>query len=93
MNACLQTLLHTPLYSNYFTTPAFKSSTKKEDSICDAFSQLVHQSLSSVIEPTQFKKVVNTTLPLFYGNQQHDAAEFYNFLLDKMNEEMNRAGK
>ena len=27
---------------------------------------------------------------MFFGNQQHDAAEFINFLLDKMNEEMNR---
>ena len=30
-------------------------------------------------------------MPLFFGNQQHDAAEFLNFALDKMSEEMNRA--
>ena len=45
------------------------------------------------MEPYDFKKTVNTALPLFFGNQQQDAAEFYNFLLDKMNEEMNRADK
>jgi ubiquitin C-terminal hydrolase len=44
-----------------------------------------------VITPLAFKRVVNSELPMFFGNQQHDAAEFINFLLDKMNEEMNRA--
>lgn len=45
----------------------------------------------NVITPLDFKKVVNSELPMFFGNQQHDAAEFINFVLDKMNEEMNRA--
>jgi len=34
--------------------------------------------------------VVNEELPLFYGNQQQDAAEFINFMLDKMNEDLDR---
>jgi ubiquitin C-terminal hydrolase len=41
-------------------------------------------------QPSAFKKVINEELPLFYGNQQQDAAEFLNFFLDKMNEELNR---
>lgn len=46
-----------------------------------------------MIDPSGFKKAINTTLPLFFGNQQHDAAEFLNFMLDKMGEEMNRVDK
>ena len=46
-----------------------------------------------MIDPSGFKKAINATLPLFFGNQQHDAAEFLNFMLDKMGEEMNRADK
>jgi ubiquitin C-terminal hydrolase len=61
--------------------------------ICEAFSLLMKQTTTSVLEPIEFKKSINTTLPLFFGNQQQDAAEFFNFMLDKMNEEMNRADK
>jgi ubiquitin C-terminal hydrolase len=42
------------------------------------------------VDPSDFKKVINIALPLFFGNHQQDAAEFYNFLMDKMHMEMNR---
>jgi len=66
--------------------------------ICEAFANMMGQpsvstEVISVYEPTDFKKAVNTTLPLFFGNQQQDSAEFFNFMLDKMNEEMNRVDK
>jgi len=41
--------------------------------ISAAFSDFVLlselQTKNSALDPTQFKKVVNSTLPLFYGNQ------------------------
>jgi hypothetical protein len=46
MNSCLQILLHTPLFSNYFTTPAFKSflyANAGNEMISAAFALLIKQ--------------------------------------------------
>ncbi len=36
--------------------------------------------------PQQFKKMIDIHLPSFSGFDQHDAQEFLNVLLDKLNE-------
>lgn len=64
--------------------------------VCEAFNQLAkrmkfhNSSMLGAVDPSDFKKVINIALPLFFGNHQQDAAEFYNFLMDKMHMEMNR---
>ena len=57
----------------------------------EAFSELaLLKDQTSAYQPVHFKKIINSQMPLFYGNAQHDAAELLNFFLDKISEEMNR---
>ncbi len=39
-------------------------------------------------EPRHFKTIIDQHMPIFIGNDQQDAQEFFNLLLDKINEEL-----
>ena len=42
------------------------------------------------IRPSEIKKIVNKYMPIFAGNEQHDAQEFLSFFLDKLSEDLHR---
>lgn len=46
-----------------------------------------------VVTPKAFKETLCKFAPQFEGNQQHDAQELLNFILDGLHEDLNRVKK
>ena len=100
MNAILQCLFHCPSLFNYFNNGLHLSDLNVNNplgcrgEIASKFGSLVYDMLHSdekSIEPYDLKYAVGEFQPRFKGYRQHDAAEFLNFLLDGIHEDLNRS--
>lgn len=86
MNTVLQTLLHTKSLSKYFLT------LNKEELISIKQNQITYSYLRLLLKyiqknkqnilPLTFKRNFQEKVSYFYGNNQHDAQEFFTFLID-----------
>lgn len=78
--------------SNYVEAPNAPFTEKFSELLCTAFSDSsdsyeLHSNLKL------FHYVVSEYAEQFKGHSQHDAHEFFRFLIEKIHEEMNRASK
>ena len=73
-----------------YTTGLFTTTGGK---VTKAFAELLRElwsGLHSSYSPTHFKSVFGEKLRMFSGYDQHDAQEFLSFLIDALQEELNR---
>ena len=90
MNTCLQNLIHT----EYFIQMLFSKSNLISDKtpISQKFTELCKEFIStssSAISPDDFKREFGYKHRMFSGYRQQDTQEFYRFLLEDMNSELN----
>jgi ubiquitin C-terminal hydrolase len=83
INSILQCLVATPVLQDFLKNYAFS---EKKEPIGYALSSVAKALLNNERpSPQQFKKMIDLHLPQFSGFDQHDAQEFLNALLDKLN--------
>ncbi|CAO2820219.1 unnamed protein product [Amaranthus hypochondriacus] len=98
MNSAIQCLAHTPKLIDYFLGD-FKREINYENpfgvngKLALAFGGLLRRLWApggTAVIPTVFKSTLTSFAPQFYGDNQHDSQEFLAFLLNGLNEELNR---
>jgi ubiquitin C-terminal hydrolase len=86
MNSIIQCLVATPVLEDFLLDYSFS---EKKEPIGFGLSSMAKALLRNERPaPHQFKKMIDVHLPLFSGYDQHDAQEFLNVLLDKLNDEI-----
>ena len=101
MNAVLQCLSNTDRLAEYFVTDAYKGDFNKNGSklttssnITEQFALLLKCLWSGQYNPvvsSRFKGVVGRAAEQYQGTAQHDAQEFFLWLLDNIHEDLNQA--
>lgn len=80
----MQSLASTSIFDQFFLKAKLP---EKKYPLGHEFSKVVKGLLKKEdFNIQEFKKIVNAKMPLFAGYDQHDAQEFLNLLLDKMDE-------
>ena len=105
MNAVLQCLSNTDQLAEYFVTDAYKGDFNKNSrptghlgtstNVTEQFALLLKCLWSGQYNPvvsSRFKEVVGKTAEQYQGSAQHDAQEFFLWLLDNIHEDLNQAG-
>lgn len=90
MNAALQCLVHTDLFSKYITHGKFNAKLQLTNEYRNLLNLMVSNTKKGV--PTNakhFKKLLGTLNPQFKGFDQQDSSEFLHFVLDSIHEELN----
>ncbi|CAG9314363.1 unnamed protein product [Blepharisma stoltei] len=99
VNAIVQPLSHTPLFSEFFSSEAhiaYINATNPNGSkgkIAKEFGGLLKelkQSKVKCIKPVKFISEFIKVYDIFKGNDQHDSHEFLSMLLDGLHEDLNR---
>lgn len=96
MNSALQCLFNTPELVEFFTSGAYlrdlRTTGPTKGRLAKTFADLIEsmQSARTSVSPTVFKKEVGRFAPRFVGYSQQDSHEFLRFLLDGLNEDLNR---
>lgn len=99
MNSVLQCLSNTPPLCFYFLNNQHLTELNMENplgmrgEIAKAFGNLIHEMWSGKHQstvPRAFKQQVSRFAPQFSGYQQHDSQEMLTFILDALNEDLNR---
>uniref|UniRef100_A0A5K3ELA3 Ubiquitin carboxyl-terminal hydrolase n=2 Tax=Mesocestoides corti TaxID=53468 RepID=A0A5K3ELA3_MESCO len=101
MNSAIQCISNVAPLRDYFLTDRFKEDINAENKlgsggeIAEAFAELIHQmwdenNRGRSCVPRSLKFYISKTAPQFAGYQQHDAQELMNFLLDFLNEDLNK---
>lgn len=105
MNAIIQCLAHTDLLAEYFVLGDYKKDMKRKaqnkkfgtrGEVTEKLAILLHHLWSSQYNSqisSDFKVVVGQHGLQYRGYAQHDAQEFFLWLLDKVHEDLNRATK
>lgn len=106
MNAVLQCLSHTDILAEYFVLDRYKNDLSKKNKnskkkgtkgeITEQLALLLKAIWTCQYDPemsTTFKSVVDKYGSQYRGNLQHDAQEFFLWLLDKVHEDLNTATK
>lgn len=107
MNAVLQCLSHTDILAEYFVLDQYKVDLSRRNKlnskkygtkgeITEQLALLLKAIWSCQYDPemsTAFKNVVDKYGSQYRGNLQHDAQEFFLWLLDKVHEDLNQATK
>ena len=101
MNAVLQCLSHTDQLAEYFVTDAYKGDFNKNGTklttstnVTEQFALLLKCLWSRQYNPvvsSRFKEVVGRAAEQYQGTAQHDAQEFFLWLLDNIHEDLNQA--
>lgn len=101
MNAVLQCLSNTDRLAEYFVTDAYKGDFNKNGSkltmssnVTEQFALLLKCLWSGQYNPvvsSRFKEVVGRAAEQYQGTAQHDAQEFFLWLLDNIHEDLNQA--
>lgn len=105
MNAVLQCLSNTDQLAEYFVTDTYKGDFNKNTktsrqlvastNVTEQFALLLKCIWSGQYNPvvsSRFKSVVGQTAEQYQGSAQHDAQEFFLWLLDNIHEDLNQAG-
>lgn len=99
MNSALQCLSSIPPLSDFFLSQRYKNDINESNplgmkgKVAKAFAQVLEKLWSpqtSVIDISDFKRVIEKFSPQFSGYQQHDSHELVAFLLDGLHEDLNR---
>lgn len=106
MNAVLQCLSNTDQLAEYFVTDQYKNDINRtkvamkkfgtNGVVTEQFAVLLKCLWSGYYDPritSQFKEVVGRYADQYQGSSQHDAQEFFLWLLDNVHEDLNQAGK
>ncbi len=106
MNAILQCLSNTDQLAEYFVTDQYKNDLNKQKlaartfssqgDITEQFAVMLKCLWNCQYDPrvtSQFKDVIGRHASQYQGSSQHDAQEFFLWLLDSVHEELNQAGK
>lgn len=106
MNAVLQCLSNTDQLAEYFVTDTYKGDFNKNTkttrhsgasgSVTEQFALLLKCLWSDQYNPvvsSRLKELVGQTAQQYQGSAQHDAQEFFLWLLDNIHEDLNKAGK
>ena len=105
MNAVLQCLSNTDRLAAFFVTDAYKGDLNKNKSlkhfgtsgnVTQQFALLLKCLWSGQYSPVvsaRFKDTVGRYAEQYQGTAQHDAQEFFLWLLDNIHEDLNQAGK
>lgn len=106
MNAVLQCLSNTDQLAEYFVTDQYKNDLNRQKlsartfgsqgDVTEQFAFLLKCLWNCQYDPlitSQFKEVVGQYASQYQGSSQHDAQEFFLWLLDSVHEDLNQAGK
>ncbi len=106
MNAVLQCLSNTDRLAEYFVTDEYKNDLNHQKSamrkfgtngvVTEQFATLLKCLWNGQYDPkltAEFKDVVGRYNSQYQGASQHDAQEFFLWLLDNVHEDLNQAGK
>ena len=106
MNAVLQCLSNTDRLAEYFVTDQYKNDLNRQKSavkkfgtngvVTEQFAVLLKCLWNGQYDPkltAEFKDVVGHCADQYQGSSQHDAQEFFLWLLDNVHEDLNQAGK
>ena len=107
MNAVLQCLCNTDQLAEYFVTDAYKGDFNKNNAttkpaghlgtstnVTEQFALLLKCLWSGQYNPvvsSRFKEIVGQSNEQYQGSAQHDAQEFFLWLLDNIHEDLNQA--
>lgn len=99
MNSALQCLLHNPLIKEFFLSGAYQSEINNQnifgtkgvllEHLADFF-RVFFTVKAKEISPFRLKKEIDLFNQNFEAFKQHDAQEFFNYLLDVIHEDSNR---
>lgn len=105
MNAVLQCLSNTDQLAEYFVTDTYRGDFNKNTktarhlvsstNVTEQFALLLKCIWSGQYNPvvsSRFKNVVGLSAEQYQGTAQHDAQEFFLWLLDNIHEDLNQAG-
>ena len=106
MNAVIQCLSNTNQLAEYFVTDQYKNDINRQKSnsrkfgtngdVTEQFAVLLKCLWNSQYDPrvtAHFKEVIGNHASQYQGSSQHDAQEFFLWLLDNVHEDLNQAGK
>ena len=106
MNAVIQCLSNTNQLAEYFVTDNYKNDINRQKSnsrkfgtngdVTEQFAVLLKCLWNSQYDPrvtAYFKEVIGSHATQYQGSSQHDAQEFFLWLLDSVHEDLNQAGK
>lgn len=106
MNAVIQCLSNTNQLAEYFVTDQYKNDVNRQKSnsrkfgtngdVTEQFAVLLKCLWNSQYDPrvtSHFKDVIGSHASQYQGTSQHDAQEFFLWLLDNVHEDLNQAGK
>lgn len=105
MNAVLQCLSNTDQLAEYFVTDQYKNDLNKHKAlrkfgtsgdVTEQLAILLKCLWNGQYDPrvtARFKDVVGRHASQYQGTSQHDAQEFFLWLLDNVHEDLNQAGK
>ena len=107
INAVIQCLCHTDVLAEYFVMDQYKRDLSRANKINSkkyGTRGEVTENLAVLLKSLwtlryvpdlsiQLKSTVDKFSSIYRGNQQHDAAEFLMFVLDKVHEDLNTASK
>ncbi|RMD43389.1 hypothetical protein DV735_g1702, partial [Chaetothyriales sp. CBS 134920] len=102
MNSALQSLRSVRELTDYFLLDEYKRELNRDNplghdgNVALAYGQLIHQiyaDATNSCSPSKFKTTIGRYGPNFSGYQQQDSQEFLLFLIDGLNEDLNRIRK
>ncbi|CAD8146432.1 unnamed protein product [Paramecium octaurelia] len=102
MNSAIQILCNTPGFADYILNDIYQFDINlinplgSSGEIIQSFAALIKELKSRkqpYIIPNSFKKTFSKFYNIYYGNDQHDSAEFLLQLLDAINEDVNQIKK
>ncbi|RMZ75490.1 hypothetical protein DV737_g5280, partial [Chaetothyriales sp. CBS 132003] len=102
MNSALQSLRSVRELTDYFLHDAYKRELNRDNplghdgNVALAYGQLIHHiyaDAANSCSPSKFKATIGRYGPSFSGYQQQDSQEFLLFLIDGLNEDLNRIRK
>ena len=99
LNSVLQSLLHTPMFEQFFigdSISSFINNSLKGDCLSLDLNQLAKEmflSKTSKVVPKKFHKKFVKRFPMYEGTSQHDAHECLSLILNTLHEELSRQGE
>jgi ubiquitin carboxyl-terminal hydrolase 8 len=97
MNAILQCLLHTKMFSSFFLGRSYAEAIhgKTECNVAKAFCKLVEETqtlqANRHLSPSYIKQSIELRISRFQGNDQHDCHDLMLSLLNCIHEDLNQA--